>query len=88
VRDGLRVKPRTVINWPRRASEAALDRAAGCLLGQIAGDSVGSLVEFRTPDDIARQYPDGVRDLADGGTWKTIAGQPTGDSELALSHAR
>jgi ADP-ribosyl-[dinitrogen reductase] hydrolase len=82
------VKPRTVIGWPRRASEAALDRAVGCLLGQVAGDSLGSLVEFRTPDDIARQYPDGVRDLADGGTWKTIAGQPTDDSELALDLAR
>jgi ADP-ribosyl-[dinitrogen reductase] hydrolase len=88
VREGLRVKPRTVIGWPRRASEAALDRAVGCLLGQIVGDSLGSLVEFRTPDDIARQYPNGVRDLADGGTWKTIAGQPTDDSELALDLAR
>jgi ADP-ribosyl-[dinitrogen reductase] hydrolase len=88
VRDGVRVKPRTVIGWPRRASEVALDRAVGCLLGQIVGDSLGSLVEFRTPDDIARQYPKGVRDLADGGTWKTIAGQPTDDSELALDLAR
>jgi ADP-ribosyl-[dinitrogen reductase] hydrolase len=50
VRDGLREKPRTVIGWPRRASEVALDRAVGCLLGQIVGDSLGSLVEFRTPD--------------------------------------
>jgi ADP-ribosyl-[dinitrogen reductase] hydrolase len=88
VRDGLPMEPRTVIGWPRRASEGALDRAVGCLLGQIAGDSLGSLVEFRTPDDIARQYPDGVSDLADGGTWKTIAGQPTDDSELALDLAR
>jgi ADP-ribosylglycohydrolase len=58
------------------------------LLGQIVGDSLGSLVEFRTPDDIARQYPKGVRNLADGGTWNTIAGQPTDDSELALDLAR
>ena len=88
VRDGLRVKPRTVIGWPRHASEVALDRAVGCLLGQIVGDSLGSLVEFRTPNDIARQYPAGVRNLADGGTWNTIAGQPTDDSELALDLAR
>jgi ADP-ribosylglycohydrolase len=33
-------------------------------------------------------YPDGVRDLADGGTWNTIAGQATDDSELALDLAR
>jgi hypothetical protein len=39
----------------------ALDRAVGCLLGQVVGDSLGSLVEFRSPHDIARQYSDGVR---------------------------
>jgi hypothetical protein len=67
VRDGLPVKPRTVIGWPRRASEVALDRAVGCLLGQIIGD-LGSLVEFRTPNDIApvsswREEPRRWRDL-------------------------
>lgn len=30
----------------------------------------------------------GVRKLADGGTWNTIAGQPTDDSEMALLLAR
>jgi ADP-ribosylglycohydrolase len=65
-----------------------LSRAQGCLLGQLAGDSLGSLVEFRAPDDIRREYPKGVRELADGGTWNTIAGQPTDDSEMALSLAR
>ncbi len=63
-------------------------RAQGCLLGQLAGDALGSLVEFQTPAEILRQYPDGVRDLADGGTWNTIAGQPTDDSEMALALAR
>ena len=65
-----------------------LERAQGCLLGQLAGDALGSLVEFMTPDEIWREYPDGVRDLADGGTWNTIAGQPTDDSEMALMLAR
>lgn len=65
-----------------------LQRAQGCLLGQLAGDSLGGLVEFRTAVDIQRQYPDGVRQLADGGTWNTIAGQPTDDSEMALMLAR
>ena len=45
-----------------------VDRAQGCLLGQLAGDALGSLVEFQSPDDICRNYPNGVRDLADGGT--------------------
>ena len=65
-----------------------LNRAQGCLLGQLAGDSLGSLVEFWAPDDIRREYPSGVRELADGGTWNSIAGQPTDDSEMALSLAR
>jgi ADP-ribosylglycohydrolase len=30
--------------WPRTANEAELDRAAGCLLGQVIGDSLGALV--------------------------------------------
>jgi ADP-ribosyl-[dinitrogen reductase] hydrolase len=58
------------------------------LLGQLAGDSLGSLVEFQSPEQIRRKYPDGVRELADGGTWGTIAGQPTDDSEMALMLAR
>ena len=68
--------------------EALLSRAQGCLLGQLAGDALGSLVEFQTPEQIRRQYPDGVRELADGGVWDTIAGQPTDDSEMALLLAR
>lgn len=65
-----------------------ITRAQGCLLGQLAGDALGSLVEFQSPDEIRRSYPDGVRYLADGGTWDTIAGQPTDDSEMALLLAR
>ncbi|GAB6061179.1 hypothetical protein JCM31598_42960 [Desulfonatronum parangueonense] len=65
-----------------------LERAQGCLLGQLAGDALGSLVEFQSPGQILRTYPHGVRDLADGGTFNTIAGQPTDDSEMALALAR
>ena len=68
--------------------EGILSRAQGCLLGQLAGDALGGLVEFRAPEDIRRAYPGGVRELADGGTWNTIAGQPTDDSEMALLLAR
>jgi ADP-ribosyl-[dinitrogen reductase] hydrolase len=67
---------------------ACLARAQGCLLGQIVGDSLGSLVEFQSAASIKRLYPDGLRFLNDGGTWDTIAGQPTDDSELALALAR
>lgn len=63
-------------------------RAVGCLLGQLAGDALGSLVEFQSPEEIRRRYPLGVREMHDGGTWDTIAGQPTDDSEMALGLAR
>ncbi len=65
-----------------------LSKAQGCLLGQLAGDALGSLVEFQTPEEILNNYPNGVRELKDGGTFKTVAGQPTDDSEMALLLAR
>ena len=78
--------------WPvkgRAVSDAGvLARAQGCLLGQLGGDSLGGLVEFQSFSQIAQKYPDGLRLLEDGGTWSTLAGQPTDDSELALMLAR
>ena len=65
-----------------------LTRAQGCLLGQLAGDALGGLVEFEGPETIRRKYPTGTMELVDGGHWNTIAGQPTDDSELALMLAR
>jgi ADP-ribosylglycohydrolase/fructose-1,6-bisphosphatase/inositol monophosphatase family enzyme len=70
------------------ADPGLLRRAQGCLLGQFSGDSLGSLVELQSAASIASQYPNGLTELADGGTWGTIAGQPTDDSELALALAR
>lgn len=65
-----------------------LARAQGCLLGQLAGDALGSAVEFRSEASIARSHPDGVTRLTDGGHWNLIAGQATDDSEMALALAR
>ncbi len=80
------------LSWPVRGRTVpvagVLSRGQGCLLGQFAGDSLGGLVEFEGADYIASHYPQGVRLLADGGAWGTIAGQPTDDSELALCLAR
>ena len=67
---------------------AVRSRARGCMLGQLAGDSLGSLVEFQTKEQIRAEYPHGVRLLADGGPFYLIAGQPTDDSEMALAMAR
>jgi ADP-ribosyl-[dinitrogen reductase] hydrolase len=82
------LKPRVALGFPRRAPEARVERAQGSLLGQVIGDSLGSLVEFRQAAEIAQRFPRGVRDLADGGVYHTIAGQPTDDSEMALALAR
>jgi ADP-ribosylglycohydrolase/fructose-1,6-bisphosphatase/inositol monophosphatase family enzyme len=83
---------RFALCWPKsggRAIDAGmLSRAQGCLLGQMAGDALGSLVEFQTPEQIRQAYPNGVHRLIDGGTWNTIAGQPTDDTEMALMLAR
>ncbi len=69
-------------------NEGMRSRASGCILGQLCGDALGSLVEFQKPEKIRRDYPNGVREMHDGGTWNTIAGQPTDDSEMALALAR
>lgn len=63
-------------------------KAQATLIGQVAGDSLGSLVEFKSPCEILSLYPNGVRELANGGTFNTLAGQPTDDSEMALLLAR
>ncbi len=85
-------EPMFPLAQPRRGRAVSvpglLSRAQGSLLGQVAGDALGALVEFKNPEEIAAAYPDGVRDLADGGTHSTMAGQPTDDSELALMLAR
>lgn len=69
-------------------SMSMTDRAQGVLYGQVIGDSLGSLVEFASPDTIAADYPGGVRELADGGPFRLSAGQPTDNSEMALALAR
>ena len=65
-----------------------VDRAQGCLLGQLVGDALGSMVEFQSVRDIAHLYPHGLRDIGPSPVHDTIAGQPTDDSELALALAR
>jgi ADP-ribosylglycohydrolase/fructose-1,6-bisphosphatase/inositol monophosphatase family enzyme len=72
------------------ADATLLSRAQGCLLGQLAGDSLGGLIEFEysTPAEIRADHPGGLRDLRDGGHWRNLAGQPTDDSEMALMLAR
>jgi ADP-ribosylglycohydrolase/fructose-1,6-bisphosphatase/inositol monophosphatase family enzyme len=79
-------RPNIIVRRVRDAGRLA--RAQGCLLGQLAGDALGSAVEFQDPARIQQAWPEGLRDLIDGGTWNTLAGQPTDDSEMALALAR
>ncbi len=72
----------------RVANAGLLERAQGALLGQLAGDALGSMVEFLDARTIARAHPKGLREIAGSPRWNTIAGQPTDDSEMALALAR
>ncbi len=66
-----------------------LKKAQGCFIGLIAGDNLGSLVEFKSPQRVAQLYPQGFKDLLNGGsTYHLRAGQPTDDGELAITLAR
>lgn len=63
-------------------------RAWGCLLGQIAGDSLGSQVEFKDAATVSALYPTGMDELEGSALYGTLPGQPTDDSEMALALAR
>lgn len=72
----------------KESDPAVLERATGCLMGQLVGDALGSQVEFEPEHRLRSAFPDGLRTITDGGTFGTMAGQPTDDSELALMLAR
>ncbi len=67
---------------------ALVQRAQGCLLGQLVADALGSQVEFLGPEEIRRLHPSGVREIRGSPVWGTLPGQPTDDSEMALALAR
>lgn len=80
------------LSWPVRAKSepdpGVLSRAQGCLLGQLAGDALGSQAEWKTPEQIRDELPDAVTNMEGSSIFNTIAGQPTDDSEMALLLAR
>jgi ADP-ribosyl-[dinitrogen reductase] hydrolase len=63
-------------------------RARGAWLGQIAGDALGTTVEFKPPGRIAELYPDRLTKIIGGGPFSVKPGQVTDDTELALALAR
>lgn len=80
------MEPRGAAIRMQSVDEAVLDRAQGLFVGQLAGDAVGSVVEFMHPGRIAREFPLGV-DMEASPVWHTLPGQPTDDSELAIDLA-
>ena len=81
--------PRVHLRFPRKVFGDRLARAQGAMLGQVIGDNLGARVEAKPANEIARLFPQGVRELTDGGgVYHLMAGQPTDDSELALTLAR
>ena len=68
--------------------EKLTERAHGCLLGQLTGDALGSMVESMPADTIRKRHPMGLREIGPSPVFHTLAGQPTDDSELALALAR
>ena len=65
-----------------------LERAQGCLLGQLAGDALGILVNFQSLNEIRQSFPDDVQEMADGCAWNSIADQTTDGFEMVLLLAR
>lgn len=63
------------------------DRARGVLLGLACGDALGRPVEFKTAEDIERQYGS-LTEMEGYGTWGQPAGTITDDTEQALCIAR
>jgi ADP-ribosyl-[dinitrogen reductase] hydrolase len=64
---------RVTLTWPRPAEGTRLDRALGCMLGLMIGDS--QCAYDRSDSVVARH-------------WDLLAGQPTDAGELALTLAR
>ncbi len=63
-------------------------RYTGTLLGLAAGDALGGAVEFSPRDALARDFPDGVREIAGGGPHDLRVGEVTDDTAMALAIAR
>ena len=64
------------------------DRAEGCLLGLACGDALGGAVEFKARTDIARSFPEGVREITGGGPHHLELGEITDDTHMAIAIAR
>lgn len=63
-------------------------RYLGTLFGMACGDALGGAVEFHSRSSIAKEFPDGVRDILGGGPHQLEIGEVTDDTAIALAIAR
>ena len=64
--------------------ESMMDRYLGTLLGLACGDALGGPVEFRSREDIAAEFPNGVREFIGGGWLSLAPGEVTDDTQQTL----
>ncbi|KAL2751808.1 hypothetical protein ACRALDRAFT_2114879 [Sodiomyces alcalophilus JCM 7366] len=57
-------------------------RIVGALLGLHTGDCLGAAVEFQSWEIIAREYPQGLRDIIGGGPFDWPPGHATDDTDM------
>lgn len=69
------------------ANDWQADRYRGCLLGLACGDALGGPVEFKSRAEIARRWPDGLREFVGGGWLNLKPGEITDDTQMALALA-
>lgn len=70
------------IQQPAQFCVPASDKVAGTLVGLAVGDALGAPLEFRSRDEVRRQYPDGLREMITSGVWEK--GEFTDDTDMAL----
>ena len=61
------------------------DRYRGVLLGLACGDALGGPIEFMSREDIAAQYPGGLREFVGGGWLSLEPGEITDDTQMTLA---
>ncbi len=67
--------------------EDRLRRAEGALCEQCAGEALGSVVEFKSPAEVARLFQSRLQALIPSPVHYTVAGPVTDNSELAMALA-
>jgi ADP-ribosyl-[dinitrogen reductase] hydrolase len=60
------------------------DRYLGTMLGLACGDALGGPVEFRSREDIAVEFPEGVHEFIAGGWLSLAPGEVTDDTQQTL----